>query len=928
MHRGHRRACKKFLAITGLIILFNKIVDLEAANAQAVNVGVGGNLTGEDEYNNIDLSGGTLEFTAASEVNLNSNSLTNGVTIINTSGGTASFDQSTAVTELTINAAFGTVANPGGTFRFINTGPVNLINFGGNNSNFNGTFEIDFPNNTIFRITSSNAAGSNAATIDIDDGILDITATIGSQSMEFGDATRVPTLRSSSGSVSAGGLITLENNLNIEVTGTQLTLSNAIGDGGNNLGITKRGEGTLVIGGTAVSTYTGDTTIEAGVVQFGMDNAIDAASTINLDGGTLDLNGFSFAGSIPLSPGASIRGGTISGTVTATGGTISNSTLSGDVSASGTTISNSTLSGTLNASGINTLNGVSGSAQATMVAGGTTILQGRNSLGVVDMQGDSTIQMSVPTDGTTPLTVTSISSGGGTLELDASALSQTELEGEKTLVSGEVDESVAANTTFSFEGVTEQFKGFGQPLEGTGLYDVQLKKGSIILSIQRKGADDICGVTGLCTKGETTGKLSGLDRSEVRALYGDVVLPALESRALHLPFWTTKPQISKYLMSGLMPRNIDAPGTLMASYNNRMADALFEQLPTEHAQTTKTNSTELAGNSLEKQATTIPLMPKLEGDDLKTENQVVEDKSSVTSEHQTNEQMQAWVRGFGGEIAAPQTTRYLYQNYTGSNSGGAIGIHYTAADDFQVGIYANYGDLAMNTVDNAYSGSGSWRPNGWGGGVTAHYWTDSYYVQGLLGTTVFSGDQDRSILTIDGIGGGKTLGGYKSSTSLIGALRAGIPAQLGDITVEPHVQATWSGNQEHAFHEGGNSNFKLKYKARQTNFIQTELGLKVAYPFAISKTEQLIPSLRLAWLGDWDMNNEGQKIGYQFSPQTIELDSHQSNQNGALIEAGLDYAIANIGSRSLRIYGRGGAEVWDNERGTNWRGSGGFTLSL
>ena len=219
-----------------------------------------------------------------------------------------------------------------------------------------------------------------------------------------------------------------------------------------------------------------------------------------------------------------------------------------------------------------------------MVAGGTTILQGRNSLGVVDMQ-DSTIQMSVPADGTT-LTVTSISSGGGTLELDASALNQTELEGEKTLVRGEVDESVAANTTFSFEGVTEQFKGFGQPLEGTG-HDVQLKKGSIILSIQRKGADDICGVTGLCTKGEATGKLSGLDRSEVRSLYGDVVLPALESGALQLPFWTTKPQMSKYLMSGLMPRNIDAPGTLMASYNNRMADALFEQLPAEHAQTTK-----------------------------------------------------------------------------------------------------------------------------------------------------------------------------------------------------------------------------------------------------------------------------------------------------------------------------------------------------
>ncbi len=891
-----------------------------------INVGGGGNFTDTDEYAGQDLTGNTLDFNqAGAQVDLRGFNITSNVTITS-SIGDGTIQNSVFSTSKTINAAFGTPGVPGGTITFMNSGAVDVILFGGNNTNFTGTFEIDMAQADIFRLTSANAGGNG--TIRVREATLDVAAST-STPIEIGTVGRFQsTLQSSSGSNTASGTITLGASINIEVTGTQLTLSNAIGDGGNNFGITKQGDGTLVIGGTAVSTYTGDTTIEAGVVQFGMDNAIDAASTINLDGGTLDLNGFSFAGSIPLSPGASIRGGTISGTVTATGGTISNSTLSGDVSASGTTISNSTLSGTLNASGINTLKGVSGSAQATMVAGGTTILQGRNSLGVVDMQGDSTIQMSVPTDGTTPLTVTSISSGGGTLELDASALNQTELEGEKTLVSGEVDESVAANTTLSFEGVTEKFKGFGQPLEGTGLYNVQLKKGSIILSIQRKGADDICGVTGLCTKGKATGKLSGLDRSEVRALYGDVVLPALESRALNLPFWTTKPQISKYLMSGLMPRNIDAPGTLMASYNNRMADALFEQLPAKHAQTTKKNSTELAGNSLEKQATTIPLMPKLGGDDLKTENQVVEDKSSVTSEHDFNEQMQAWVRGFGGEIAAPQTTRYLYQKYTGSNSGGAIGIHYMAADDFQVGIYANYGDLAMNTVDNAYSGSGSWRPNGWGGGVTAHYWTDSYYVQGLLGTTVFSGDQDRSILTIDGIGGGKTLSGYKSSTSLIGALRAGIPAQLGDITVEPHVQATWSGNQEHAFHEGGNSDFKLKYKARQTNFIQTELGLKVAYPFAISKTEQLIPSLRLAWLGDWDMNNEGQKIGYQFSPQTIELDSHQSNQNGALIEAGLDYAIANIGSRSLRIYGRGGAEVWDNERGTNWRGSGGFTLSL
>ena len=72
MHRGHRRARTKFFTIIGLIILFHKIVNPEAANAQVIRVGVGGNLTGQDEYESNNINGGTLDFDAASEVNLNS----------------------------------------------------------------------------------------------------------------------------------------------------------------------------------------------------------------------------------------------------------------------------------------------------------------------------------------------------------------------------------------------------------------------------------------------------------------------------------------------------------------------------------------------------------------------------------------------------------------------------------------------------------------------------------------------------------------------------------------------------------------------------------------------------------------------------------------------------------------------------------------
>ncbi|MFL2516902.1 MAG: hypothetical protein ACJ0GX_10100 [Parasynechococcus sp.] len=51
-------------------------------------------------------------------------------------------------------------------------------------------------------------------------------------------------------------------------------------------------------------------------------------------------------------------------------------------------------------------------------------------------------------------------------------------------------------------------------------------------------------------------------------------------------------------------------------------------------------------------------------------------------------------------------------------------------------------------------------------------------------------------------------------------------------------------------------------------------------------------------------------------------------QNGALIEAGLDYTIQNFNRTSVKVYARGGAEVWGGDRGTTWRGSGGVTFQF
>ena len=83
-----------------------------------------------------------------------------------------------------------------------------------------------------------------------------------------------------------------------------------------------------------------------------------------------------------------------------------------------------------------------------------------------------------------------------------------------------------------------------------------------------------------------------------------------------------------------------------------------------------------------------------------------------------------------------------------------------------------------------------------------------------------------------------------------------------------------------------------------------------------------------AWLVDWNTNNEGQEIGYKFTNKTATFDSLLGTENGALIEAGLDYTVQNFSGVSVKLYGRGGMEFWASDRGTTSRASGGVIFQF
>ena len=98
------------------------------------------------------------------------------------------------------------------------------------------------------------------------------------------------TLRTSSGSSSLNGTVTLGANSIVDVTGTRLTLSGVIS--GSDFGFTKTGSGELTL--SAANTYTGATLISSGMITvtnpavFGTNTGgitISSGATLQLDGG-------------------------------------------------------------------------------------------------------------------------------------------------------------------------------------------------------------------------------------------------------------------------------------------------------------------------------------------------------------------------------------------------------------------------------------------------------------------------------------------------------------------------------------------------------------------------------------------------------------------------------------------------------------------
>jgi fibronectin-binding autotransporter adhesin len=149
------------------------------------------------------------------------------------------------------------------------------------------------------------AAGGGALTVKVNNGTSSITwgTTVGSQivgTLKFGSTT-------------AANVVTFQNGINLNAatrtinvddnpaTGADYAaISGVISYGSGTAGITKTGNGVLVL--TGANTYNGTTTISGGAVQATIGTGIPSSRFLKLDGGTYQSNGaYSFTRSLGTS---------------------------------------------------------------------------------------------------------------------------------------------------------------------------------------------------------------------------------------------------------------------------------------------------------------------------------------------------------------------------------------------------------------------------------------------------------------------------------------------------------------------------------------------------------------------------------------------------------------------------------------------------
>jgi autotransporter-associated beta strand protein len=206
------------------------------------------------------------------------------------------------------------------------------------------------------------------------------------------------TVEASGGESKISGSVVLSNTPTFNVSGTSLTISSVISQGGGGMSIRKTGSGTLVLSGA--NTFSGWTYVDAGILKFGSTSALGGGFPMGAriaNGAAIDLNGQNYTSTPDIG---------MTGTGVANSGAIFNSSSTAATYAGKIYLTTNAVNTTIVATAGNIT--LTGTIKNTGAGGGGDLAAGRPGAGLTVGGAFNTtlsgvITLSGPSSGTIPL---------------------------------------------------------------------------------------------------------------------------------------------------------------------------------------------------------------------------------------------------------------------------------------------------------------------------------------------------------------------------------------------------------------------------------------------------------------------------------------------------------------------------------------------
>jgi len=682
-------------------------------------------------------------------------------------------------------------------------------------------------------INTSKGAGPGApvaGALNLNGGTLSFASLTGGGNVVFGGGTLKYT--ATMGDYSAQ----IKNSsaaINIDTNGNNITFASAI-NSSNTAGLTKSGAGTLTL--TAANTYTGSTTISAGTLKVGINDAITTATALSLDNSAtaiLDLNDFN------QTIGSLSGGGTNGGNVTLGSGvlTVGNSTdttYSGVISETGglTKVGGSVL----------TLSG------ANTYTGATTVTAGTLRLGVADVisdLSDVTVASTLDSNGFNETVDALTVQNGGTLEV-----------GSATLTAGDTyDQDSGSTVNITVSSVSASGKIVYTTAAGTSI-----NSGSTI------------NITVPGTLYVPTGTVyTAIDGSG-----GTVGLPTINVLGTSRLSLTPSASSGKLLLTA--NRSEDGFASVAANGNEANVGNVLDNVTNPTSDMTTILNTMEGLNNSQTDSALNSMEPDTDGATLQVTQATLDQLTDAVLGHQESlrngntgvssgtemlKGVDVWAQAFGSYLH--QAPRQSSQGYNANIWGTALGFDLPIITNVRVGTCFGFAQDYVRGKDNSNRSD----INSYQWTIYGEYAKDAYYID-LSGSFAFNTyDASRNVAVgainrtasadYNGqqyaayIEGGYTFNfkdfGFEKVT--VSKLNTKKPCfSLTELNLTPLVSFQYQHLYLDKYTETGANAMNLTVKSQNYDIAQSGFGIKLDYPLD-TKYGKLVPELRFKWLYDW-----------------------------------------------------------------------------